>query len=560
MLRAQGSGSVILSDIGVIAALAVFVLAWFVRALPQRPLVLFASALAAVAIGVAGVLDDRWQDGLGAVVGLLLLLALGVNRLRKPRTPRGVPFASGALFALFAAAAAGLIWLFPITSLPKQSGDALVGVRDFELTDASRLGVLGAAPDAPRRLLVRVWYPAQSHTEGQSPEPYFSAAEAHTTARDLGALIGFPPFLTYLKHARTNSYRDAPLIEGAHDLPVIFYSHGYTIFLNQNTALMEELASHGYVVFSVQHTGDASATVFPNGDVAPMDPALVAMARTQAAAPPPREQIDAMTSASLDVRLEAHLALTEKALRENDRILQSAAVWLADRRFVHDRLQAGDAPPDIRAIAAASNFARVGEIGMSFGGSTTGGLCMYDPRCAAGVNLDGADFHLTPLDADIPVPFLMFHSDMSNLYQAFNAPVPATGARAFNEFSYDTFAHGGARPDVHRVQLRGARHMGLTDFSLFMRRPVRDGFLGVTPSPVLIGAQSDFVRGFFDHYLRGEANGFPAPQLAAYRGWIGPARNADLPAWWEGLTPTQRAVIETRIAALRVQAAAHGLD
>ena len=87
--------------------------------------------------------------------------------------------------------------------------------------------------------------------------------------------MGFAPLLTYLKHAPTNAYEDAPLLAGAKELPTLFYSHGYGSFLSQNSALMEDLASHGYVVYSVQHTYDSSATVFPDGSVAFTDPALI---------------------------------------------------------------------------------------------------------------------------------------------------------------------------------------------------------------------------------------------------------------------------------------------
>ena len=65
-------------------------------------------------------------------------------------------------------------------------------------------------------------------------------------------------------------------MDAAANRPVVIYSHGYTSFPGQNTALLEELASHGYIVYSVQHTYDSSPVAFPNGDVVGMDPALMA--------------------------------------------------------------------------------------------------------------------------------------------------------------------------------------------------------------------------------------------------------------------------------------------
>lgn len=538
----------IATDIVLIAALAVFVLAWWVRRTPRRPMVLLIAALVALAAGAAGVLDDRWQAGAGVVVAALLLLVLLVNRLRNTDRREGVPFVSGPVFTLLVAGAIAAIVLFPVTHLPKPSGKLAVGVRTFEVTDASRKGVFHAKADEPRRLLVRIWYPA-GDVAGLKTRPYFTQIEADTTARSLGALLKFPPFFTYLKHVGANSYEDAPLAPGLARAPVVIYSHGYTSFLGQNTALMEELASHGYVVFSLQHTFDSAATVFPNGDVAPQDPKLIRLA---SADPGPRTkaEIDTLAGAALDDRLTARLILREKALKDADRLTQSGEVWAADRIFLHDQLQAGAVPAEVRPILAASDLTRVGEMGMSFGGATAGTVCMRDKRCAAGINLDGGDFPFYGFDAAMPVPFLMFHSDMANMYKAMGVE-PKGPTRGFNEFSYEPIASAGTRADVYRVQLKGAQHLGLSDLSLFMRRPVRDPILGSTPAAVMIGAQNDFVRGFFDHHLRGMANGFPKPQLAAYGDWILPASNADIPKWWAAKSQAERAALAARIAAVK---------
>ena len=66
-----------LTDILLITALAVFVIAWWIRKTPARRIVLIASAAAAVAIGIAGFLDNRWQDATGAFIGLVFLIGLG---------------------------------------------------------------------------------------------------------------------------------------------------------------------------------------------------------------------------------------------------------------------------------------------------------------------------------------------------------------------------------------------------------------------------------------------------------------------------------------------------
>ncbi len=541
-----------LTDILLIIALAVFVLAWWIRRTPARRMVLIASAVAILAISLAGYMTDRWQNLAGALAGVALLAGLsGVvlkNRLTKTDRTGGVPWVSGTVIALGALVPVIAIVMFPVWPLPKPSGEHLVGVRTFDLVDHARLGVLMAKPDQPRRLLVRVWYPAES--VAGDPGPYFSDAEAKSTATSLGALVGFPPFFTYVRHVKTNSYTNAPLLAGAQDLPVVFYSHGYTSFMNQNTALMEELASHGYVVFSIQHTHDSSATAFPDGAVEPMDPAMFELDQSTEAARP--SQADALAGTDLDKRLEGALAFQEYSVRIGDRITaRSTPAWVEDRLFLHDTLW--DAPPEsVADIVSASNLKRVGEMGMSFGGAISGEICMIDPRCAAGVNLDGGNFPFTAFNLDVPAPFLMFHSDMAAMYTSMEREVPAgTTPRGFNEFSYERIGEAGQRDDIYRVQLKGALHLGLSDFSLFVASPVRDPLFGGAPSDIIIGAQNDFVLGFFDKHLREQANDFPEKQLADYGDWVLPTPNRDLAGWWNAKPEAERAALEARIDALK---------
>lgn len=529
------------SDIVLIGALAVFVLFWFPRAIPGRPFILFLAALTALGAGLYGVATDRWQTAFGALFGLVALIGLLISLLRRAGRRDGVPFVTGVLFTAFAACAVFAIQQFPVDPLPAPSGSHVVGVRTFALADQSRLGVFNAGEGQPRRLLVRVWYPAERATG--APRAYFTQLESQTTAQSSGALVGFPQFFAYLRHVRTNSYENAPLLEGARDLPVVFYSHGYASFLGQNTVLMEHLASHGYVVFAVQHP-EVSATVWPDGSVTQMDPDMIAFIQAAANGEVPPEQRAAIAGPTPQARFEGQLQILENARARPNRIDQSAPVWLADRLFVHDELERA-APQSVADIVAASNLARVGEMGMSFGGSTAGAICIVDRRCAAGINLDGGNFHITPFAADMPVPFLMFHSDMQKVAASVGAPIPPAPAPGFNEFSYEAFANAGSQ-NVTRVQLRGAHHIGLSDFSLFMRRPFRDGLLGDAPAPIMIGAQNDWVLGFFDRNLRGME---PAPADPRYADWVLPTPNAYVREWWTGKTEAERAAISARIAA-----------
>src|SRR5690606_22395011 len=156
----------------------------------------------------------------------------------------------------------------------------------------------------------------------------------------------------------------------------------------------------------------------------------------------------------------------ETAVAKDERLLRSGLVWAQDRVFLHDQLEQGAVPPAIRQILAVSDLQHVGETGMSFGGATTGTACVVARRCAAGINLDGGDFPFQAFGREMPVPFLMFHSDLGNIARALGVKA-ANPPHSFNEFSYEAFSTAGTRSDVLRVQLKGAQHLGLSDFSLF---------------------------------------------------------------------------------------------
>ncbi|HBO3656287.1 TPA: hypothetical protein L4T04_002256 [Pseudomonas aeruginosa] len=529
-------------DLLLVATLLAALLAWWIPALPGRRGLLALASTLALGAGLYAAWDDRWQAGVGAFAGFSLLL--GACLRRKPE--RGLPFRTGSLYGLLVLLAIAALYLFPVAPLPAPSDPYAVGVRDFELDDPSRPGLLGTPAGQPRRLLVRAWYPARP-IAGAAPRHYFDPGEARSTARGFGEILGFPPLLAYLKHLRTNSYPDAPLRDDSARLPVVFYSHGYSAFAGGNWTLMEELASHGYAVYAIQHSGDASPTRLPDGTLLPMDPGLVEHLRRAAHDGLPQAMRQGYVSDDLDQRLDGqlHTALDLPA-PANRAVNLSAPVWLADRLFVHDRLQAGEVPDRVADLVAASDFAHTGEMGMSFGGSTTGAVCMVDRRCAAAVNLDGGDFDFAPFDSDLPAPLLMLHADLGNFYRLFGIEPPAR-PRSFNDFSYERFEHAGQRQDIHRLVLRDSAHAGLTDNPLFIRRPLRDGLLGSAPTEVLIQAPNALVLGFFDHYLRGRANDFPQTQMARFPAWLTRYDNSAVRDWWLAKPEAQRLALRQRI-------------
>ena len=529
-------------DFLLLIPLIVFVVFWWGRRFPARSVVLPVAAIVSLSAGIYSVSVDRWQAWLGLGVAISMICALAVARLRGKGGKNGLPWLSGTAFLLVISGAAALIMSFPAFRQPELTGPYAVGVRDFEVIDRSRPGVWVAAADEPRRLLVRTWYPAE-RSRGRT-RAYFEPHEAETTAAALGYnLLGQRFFLKYLRHVRTNSIEGASLLEGAQKYPVVFFSHGYTSFPGQNTVLSEELASHGYIVYSIAHTFDSADLVMPNGDVLPSDPRL--MDYLSGSDGDRRDFIALRYGKPMD-RYAAASRLHAKAVDGRTRILQSASVWLDDRLFVHDTLERGDVPERVAGIVRASKFSSVGEMGMSFGGSTSGAICQIDRRCAAGINLDGRDFHQMSFATNQAAPFMMLYAGLTS---ADDQSVEDTGGdspdikvHGFNDFSYERPETAGLREDIYRLSVKGAMHFGLSDFASFFRGPLRERLLGDTPARELISIQNELVLGFFDKHLRDQENSFPQDVLAAHDTWLFKDDITDVREAWLAENPEDRTI------------------
>lgn len=228
----------------------------------------------------------------------------------------------------------------------------------------------------------------------------------------LGPALGLPSFLfEHLALVRTHAYVDAPPAVAESPFPILVFSHGYNQgFPGQNTAQMQELASHGYAVFSIAHPYESIVVLFPDGRIVPvsrsrMDSLGRAMGASGRALGGFAASMDPAKRARLFRRAIAGPALLHESLR----------VWTADTRFVLDdltRVAASGAPArGTVSFSGKLDLSRVGAFGMSFGGTTAGQVCVVEPRCKAGVNLDGTQYG-DAIDVPLRVPFMFMPSFM----------------------------------------------------------------------------------------------------------------------------------------------------
>lgn len=299
----------------------------------------------------------RWQLGpsqcvalpLQALSVLLLLLRQAEGANARALSAAALVLAACSLVAT--AVSALLCAVLPVFRLPRPTGPHAVSALAVEFEDPTRpewVAPWSHDPKAPRRLLVKIWYPAQlrrqdkadgsggggvssisSSSAGQPGgrcswqwqrlvhqcwqraaswwRPDYRSCEyfahLHLRASSLSVHHGVPRFLlAHLGHVRSSALLSAageplPLSGARAAFPVLIYSHGFSACHDIHTALLEELASHGFVVAAVDHTYCSFCTVMPS-DLA---------CRPHNAQPPKSvkdlEQLYKLRSAHLDVRV-----------------------------------------------------------------------------------------------------------------------------------------------------------------------------------------------------------------------------------------------------------------
>jgi predicted dienelactone hydrolase len=400
-------------------------------------------------------------------------------------------------------AALGFFWWYsPTFELPVPDGPHRVGVRAFELIDDGRRGLLGTPAGEPRRLPIRVWYPAANDAQGPS-RPYLESFEAMALGRNF---VRGPHFFAYLSRIDTHSILEARVKRAPGAWPVVLYNHGYWCYPEQNTAMMEQLASHGYVVVSIGHPGDSIEARFADGTVVqPYD------ARDELRDAELRAGAAAYTSRTTGDARMAALKRFEAGTMAH-RLGQSALIWRDDNLFVFQALRSARVPERAREIAAAVDYETLAVIGMSFGGSTAPAVCEALPECKAAVNLDGESFDFSMYNDELRAPLLMLLTG-----QPFNEAQFKDPNVNPNDYAYELWAHAGERRDIVRMRVATLKHLGLLDLLLSARRPWNDKMYGSIDGRRGVALYDEAVLRFLDQYARGRQDvDFPRAFLAKY--------------------------------------------
>jgi predicted dienelactone hydrolase len=431
-------------------------------------LVSFAIALSTISLSV--LLDQaRWQMGPAYLLFLVLSLLL-LKRSYSHVVLRSIGIAVGAMLLGISVM---LSLALPIVTLPAPDGPHVVGSRSFSLVDESRNDAYFGASDEHRELYVQVWYPGTMDQAQPQPSVRTLWEELYRGPRDPVT------FLTgYLRGIKTHTYQDIPLSTADAPYPVIVFSHSLGLNAEQNTPLVEHLASHGYVVIGISHTRMTLRVISSQGQAIFPDNKL-GEAFTEGAALDPREfDIRAASAKSAEERAEIVFELGERAKRLNEQV----AIRVADVRFVLDVIATPTkGPPELAKLLERVDSNRIGLLGMSLGGATVIDVCKIDTRCRAGVNLDGVLF---------------------GQYQRQPLPTPFLSMVSAGNKKYGEHLLVNSTSDYYEVLVEGAGHGDFCDMTFLMPFMKWLGANGPIDPMRAVDIVSAVSQKFFDGYLR----------------------------------------------------------
>ncbi|WP_315743561.1 alpha/beta hydrolase family protein [Paenibacillus suaedae] len=398
----------------------------------------------------------NWRLIPAYIVTVLLTLQVFI----KPRNTnvskkRGVRILKGAGIVAAAAAMIALPTIFPLLTFPKPTGEYTVGTQAFHLVDQNRKEFVVPNSQVYRELMVQVYYPAEKGSG--SPAPYNKNIDALT--KQISATQGFPYIATtHLGLTETHSFTDATPLQATKKFPLLLFAHGMSLYSQQNTFQLEELASHGYVIVALNFTGDAATTVFPDGDRVDFTP------------------------------IENTITFLNNRIK----------LWEQDAAFVLDEVTKADFDDKFKPIAKLIDYDHIGMLGHSFGGATSAQMLVKDDRIKAAIDMDGG-LYGDPMPKDGPgKPLMLMNAEASiKLMKEANSREPGNRDELFVEAYLRNKTI--EKPGVYTAIIPKTSHGSFTDLaavSPIINEPGAD-------VPAIFQLINEMSLSFFDKNLKG---------------------------------------------------------
>lgn len=358
-----------------------------------------------------------------------------------------------------------IFWIEHSTSLtlPNPSGTYAVGRTTFDWVDNSRVDSLAPTLGVKRELAVWVWYPADKKEPAKTNEylpPYLKKA---IEENDGFIMTNF--FTRDLSKIYSHSIANVGISTKQTKYPIVFLKSGLGALATDYTTLAEDLASHGYVVVGCDAPYSTFIVAFPDGRV---------IKRTEKGNPGGENT----TESTYQTQLMNNLV----------------NVWTDDTKFILNKLDLLNVNDSSNLFFGHIDTQSVGIFGHSFGGATAAQFCSAEPRCKAGIDIDGEPYG-SVIQTGINKPFMFLISDHSNEDKTEDDKITS-----HIESIYNSLPKGSVW-----INLVGAKHFNFSDMSLAKERLLfrLAGATGSIDKRRGLKITADCVRTFFDLHLKG---------------------------------------------------------
>jgi pimeloyl-ACP methyl ester carboxylesterase len=399
----------------------------------------------------------------------------------QPRTPSASPnpgrkfpafakrlvksFAALAIFAVVGLTLLlALLWREHKTeiTLPEPTGHFAVGRTTYTWINKAGTDELAPSPGAKREVVVWIWYPTAAAASA-SPVEYLPAPWRSALAQHSGILMS-QFFTRDLSLVRVHSTSDPDVSPEQRSYPVVILRAGGGALTTDFTTLAEDLASHGYIVVGFDAPYRTFVVVLPDNRVVIRPPTN----------DPENFQDD----------------------QANRLINTLLLMWTSDTKFVVSQLERLNAADPSGKFTGRLDMQRLGMFGHSFGGAQALQFCHDDPRCKAGIDIDGAPYG-SVVQESLKQPVMFIFSDHSR-----ERLDPASRQiHADIQSIYDRLPNG-----RQLITIRGANHFSFSDQMLLKSQYVV-GLLRMFGFGRLDGRRglaitAEYVHSFFDVYLK----------------------------------------------------------
>ena len=345
-------------------------------------------------------------------------------------------------------------------TLPAPTGDFAVGRTTYEWTDTTRIDSLAPEPDTRRELFIWAWYPV-TKTNDNSTSEYLPEEWRKAITKRQGI---FSRLITRkLSKINSHSIEGAELSSQNTRYPVVLIKSGIGTMISDYTTIAEYLASHGYIVIGCDSPYSNNVVVFSDGRI-------------------------------INDNTKGNPSNVASSVDRNRRLDRLVTIWSEDIHFILDKLEHLNDHESTDPFFRRLNLKQVGVFGHSLGGAAAFRFCFNDPRCKAGVSINGIPFGNISQDS-LSKPFMFLLADQSGEHDAVSLQFKKNIDSIYNQLPESRVL----------ITLQGAEHLNFSDQALIREHFIarRSGEIGSIDKKHGLEVTAACLQTFLDINLKG---------------------------------------------------------